>query len=230
VPEEVVKSTAAGKSLCMWARAILIYTKVVKQIEPLKADLAKMNAEFDKANGELQVKMAELEKEKEKVRALEAGFKEAKANKEKLDKEIDLTQLRLERAEKLTSGLSGEHDRWKENITILEEKIRKLVGDVFVSSACISYYGPFTGIYRNILTDKWVNKCNELKIPASDEFKLETTMGDHVKIQDWNMYGLPSDQVSICNAIMINRGLRKPFLIDPQLQGTTWIKNMGEEK
>ena len=50
VPEEVAKSSKAGKSLCMLARAILTYTKVVKQIEPLKADLENMNREFQKAD------------------------------------------------------------------------------------------------------------------------------------------------------------------------------------
>ena len=44
-------------------------------------------------------------------------------------------------------------------------------------------------------------------------------------IMDWQIDKLPADNVSIWNAIMIEKGFRKPFLIDPQLQGTTWLKS-----
>jgi len=97
---------------------------------------------------------------------------------------------------------------------------------VFISAACISYYGPFTGDYRNRLTDKWLEKCKEDGIEVSETFELETIMGDPMTIMDWQIDKLPANSVSVCNAIMIEKGLRKPFLIDPQLQGTTWLKSV----
>lgn len=157
-PEIVQKSTEAGKSLCEWARAILTYTKVVKKIDPLKQNLAIMNEKFSKAENELKEKQDALNRELAKLDELKKAMNKCKSEKEKLDKEIDLTQLRLDRAEKLTTGLADEHRRWGENIEILDSKIKKLIGDVFISAACISYYGPFTGVYRNILTEKWLNK------------------------------------------------------------------------
>jgi dynein heavy chain len=101
---------------------------------------------------------------------------------------------------------------------------------VFISAACISYYGPFTGVFRNKLTNKWLEKCKEDKIESSETFELENVMGDPMKIMDWQIDKLPSDSVSICNAIMIEKGLRKPLLIDPQLQGTTWLKNVSNRE
>jgi len=61
----------------------------------------------------------------------------------------------------LTSGLADEHRRWGENIGMLESKIKQLTGDVFISAACISYYGPFTGVYRKILAESWLERCKE---------------------------------------------------------------------
>lgn len=39
---------------------------------------------------------------------------------------------------------------------VLTNQIRNILGDVFVASASISYYGPFTGLYRNKLVEQWL--------------------------------------------------------------------------
>lgn len=155
-PEIVKQSTEAGKSLCEWVLAIQTYTKVVKKIEPLKENLKIMNEKFSIAEAKLNEKQDALNRELDKLDELKKSVNKCKADKEKLDKEIKLTEIRLVRAEKLTTGLADEHRRWGENIQILDSKIRKLTGDVFISAACISYYGPFTGVFRNTLTDKWL--------------------------------------------------------------------------
>lgn len=65
---------------------------------------------------------------------------------------------------------------------ILDEKIKKLVGDIFMSGACVSYYGPFTGPFRDNLVKQWKDKCEELEIPHSEKFALEEVMGNPVEI------------------------------------------------
>jgi dynein heavy chain len=65
-----------------------------------------------------------------------------------LHAQAELTRKRLERANKLTSGLSEEGVRWQETAAQLQTQIGLLVGDVFISAACIAYYGAFTGSYR----------------------------------------------------------------------------------
>ena len=54
----------------------------------------------------------------------------------------------MARAEKLVVLLADEGVRWKETVATLEVEIENLVGDVFLSCACISYFGGFTGGYR----------------------------------------------------------------------------------
>jgi len=62
--------------------------------------------------------------------------------------QAELTRKRLERAGKLTSGLSEEGVRWHATADQLQTQIDLLIGNVFISAACIAYYGAFTGSYR----------------------------------------------------------------------------------
>jgi dynein heavy chain len=55
--------------------------------------------------------------------------------------------------------LIGLQVRWKETAIDIEEKRKLLVGDVFLCSACISYYGAFSGAYREILVENWIRHC-----------------------------------------------------------------------
>jgi dynein heavy chain len=41
-------------------------------------------------------------------------------------------------------------------------------------------------------------------------------LGDPIKIQHWNVCGLPKDDTSIENGIMIDKSRRWPLMIDPQ--------------
>ena len=66
-----------------------------------------------------------------------------------------------------------------------------------------------------MLAQEWINKCKELKIPISDTCDLQSTLGNAITIQQWNLNGLPSDSVSIDNAIIKHTSQRWSLMIDP---------------
>lgn len=68
-----------------------------------------------------------------------------------------------------------------------------------------------------------------MNIKINDPFKLRDILGDNLEISDWINYGLPKDEISISNAILVKRTMQNPMMIDPQLQASKWIKNMEKK-
>jgi len=47
---------------------------------------------------------------------------------------------------------------------------------------------------------------------------------DQAEVGEWSLQGLPSDDLSVQNGIMVTRSSRYPLMIDPQNQAGEWIK------
>ena len=62
---------------------------------------------------------------------------------------------------------------------------------------------------------EWKEEMEQLQVPHSQGFSLIETMGDPMQIRQWNIQGLPTDSVSINNAILVTRGSRWPLMLDP---------------
>ena len=224
--EAVGRVSSAAKTLATWVHAVDIYSKVAKEVEPKKAKLAAMNAKLSVANATLKEKQDALQAVLDKVAALELQADVTTKEKNRLVYEGQLTADRLERAEMLTGGLASEGVRWEASVKVYDAALTALVGDVLLSAACISYFGAFTGTYRAEMVAYWLKGAVERGIPTSPASSLVGTMGDPVAQRDWQMFGLPSDAVSLDNAILVTRGKRWPLMIDPQEQAKKWIKNM----
>ena len=50
------------------------------------------------------------------------------------------------------------------------------------------------------------------------------TLGDPVKIRQWQIAGLPKDQFSVDNGIIVTNARRWPLMIDPQVSNSDSVE------
>lgn len=70
--------------------------------------------------------------------------------------------------------------------------------------------------YRVAIINSWNKKCMEMNIPCSETFSLPETLGNAMQIRAWSLWGLPFDNFSVENAIIVTNAQRYPLMIDPQ--------------
>lgn len=179
---------------------------------------------------ELQIKKEALEKINNRIKELEDLYNAKILLKENLTKEINDCQIKKERAEKLTRSLSDEKVRWSQDIETIEKRGVFLAGDSIIAAGMIAYAGPFTSQYRQELESSWVNNLKELEIKYTMDITMKKFLEIPVVTQSWNINGLPKDDTSTENGIIIEKSRRWPLMIDPQNQANKFIKNMGKDK
>ena len=222
----VQNSNKAAGALFKWVKAAHDFYYVNKKVKPKKAALEIANKQADQLKGELSIKQKASKAAEDKVARLNADLQKTIAEKNRLDQDYDDNSKQLERAIQLIDSLGGEKGRWKQFAEDLSVAYVNLTGDVLVCSGMIAYLGAFTPVYRNNISRDWARKSQEMEIPGSEKFNLPNILGNPVTIRQWNIWGLPSDNFSTENAIMIFKSRRWPLIIDPQGQANKWIKKM----
>ncbi|XP_078698147.1 dynein axonemal heavy chain 5-like [Branchiostoma floridae x Branchiostoma belcheri] len=211
--------------LLSWTSAMVNFFSINKEVLPLKANLAIQESRLGKATAELEAAQAQLDEKQRELDAVQAQYDAAMKTKQDLMDDAEACRRKMNNATTLIEGLGGEKIRWTEASRRFEDQIRRLVGDVLLATGFLSYSGPFNQEYRSLLQKNWKKEMQKARIPFSDDLNLITMLVDNATIGEWNLQGLPNDELSIQNGIIVTKATRYPLLIDPQGQGKIWIKN-----
>ncbi|XP_054992649.1 dynein axonemal heavy chain 1 [Sorex araneus] len=228
-PAAIAKVSKACTSICQWVRAMHKYHFVAKAVEPKRQALAEAQEDLELTQKILEEAKTRLQEVESGIFTLQAKYRECIAKKEELEQKCEQCEQRLGRSDKLINGLSDEKVRWKETVENLEDMLNNITGNVLVASGFVAYLGPFTGHYRTVLFESWVQQLNVYKVPHSEEPTLIGTLGNPVKIRSWQIAGLPNDTLSVENGVISQFSQRWTHFIDPQGQANKWIKNLERD-
>ncbi|XP_077326811.1 dynein axonemal heavy chain 2 [Lithobates pipiens] len=229
-PDIVGRVSLAARSLCMWVRAMEMYGRIFRVVEPKRARMNAAMAQLAEKQASLAEAQNKLKEVGERLEQLKMQYEEKVAQKEALRAEAELMEVKLQRAGTLVTGLAGEKSRWEETVKGLDQDLGFLVGDCLLASAFLSYMGPFLSNYRDEILSIWIKEVKEMLVPCSPEFDLSTFLSSPTMVREWNLQGLPSDSFSSDNGVIVTRGNRWPLMIDPQGQASKWIKSMESAK
>ena len=224
-------SFQAVAALYDWVCASFDYWFVYQEILPKKLAA-------EEAERKLAESMEILSKAKEHLAAVEAKLQELQRNFQQMqNKEAELTEsvgntrMRLQRAQKIMSGLSGETTRWSECAEQLKGSAHYILGDSLLIAGVLTYLGAFSPAFRSGMIELWKTFLQKENISFTSTFTIEKALGNDGIIRDWIVKGLPNDTHSIENALIITQHDHSfPLLIDPQLSGTRWLRAVEGEK
>lgn len=136
--------------------------------------------------------------------------------KSQLEERSRKTKKKIEQARRLIDSLKDEKERWTRDRTEIAQKKKELVGNVSLACSFLSYCGPFNSEFRSILIkDYFIQDMKKRGIPVQPSIDLTTFLVDDATVGEWNLQGLPKDDLSIQNGIVLTNSSRFPLLIDP---------------
>ncbi|XP_034939850.1 dynein heavy chain 8, axonemal [Chelonus insularis] len=215
--------------LLQWTIAMTKFYQVNKDVLPLKANLVVQQNKHDRANKNLMDAQEVLRAKDEDLQVIQKEFDGVMAERQKIVDQAEACQAKMDTATALIEGLSGERIRWTNQLATFKSETERLVGDVLILTGFLSYCGPFNQEFRVLLQRRWLNLLHAKKIPVSSKVNVVDSLSDTATTGEWNLQGLPNDELSIQNGIIVTKATRYPLLIDPQLQGKAWIKNKEKE-
>ena len=215
--------------LLSWTKAMAFFYGINKEVLPLKANLAVQEVRLKSAMADLQSAQAQLDEKQRELDEVQALYEAAMKEKQALLDDAERCRRRMQAASALIGGLGGEKDRWTQQSKEFEEQISQLVGDVLLATGFLSYSGPFNQEFRTHLMSSWKEELQRRKIPFSADVNITGMLVDNTTIGEWNLQGLPNDDLSIQNGIITTKATRFPLLIDPQGQGKAWIRNREKD-
>lgn len=73
----------------------------------------------------------------------------------------------------------------------------------------MSYLGPFNKEFRELLmTRDFYGDCLKLGIPVTNNIEVTKFLVDDAEVGEWTLQGLPTDELSVQNGIMVTRASR----------------------
>lgn len=135
----------------MWVRSIEDYAKALKVVGPKRDKKAYAEEQLRKKIEYLNKLESDYKELTDKLAELDANYRKTTAEMDSYMTELEDLQTKIDRGDKLITGLSGEKTRWEASLIELDDQYEKLTGDCILAAAFMSYCGPFPSEYRESL-------------------------------------------------------------------------------
>lgn len=211
--------------LLSWTKAMSFFHSVNKEVLPLKANLTLQEARLKVAMEDLAGAESQLSDRERALQEVKDQYDAAVSEKQRLTDAANVCLRKMTAATALINGLGGEKVRWTAQSKEFKAQLGRLVGDVLLATGFLSYAGPYNQEFRANLVTTWMRILKTRVIPFTKDLNITNMLVDSAEVSEWTLQGLPNDELSVQNALIVTKSSSYPLLVDPQNQGKMWIKN-----
>uniref|UniRef100_A0A7N9ATV1 Cytoplasmic dynein 2 heavy chain 1 n=1 Tax=Mastacembelus armatus TaxID=205130 RepID=A0A7N9ATV1_9TELE len=217
-PKNAKRASAAAAPLAAWVKANVQYSHVLERIEPLEREQAGLLENLRKTESRKNKLEDQLNSVGAKVKELKEKFQCHTAEAAKLEAEVTKAQDTITAAQQLISQLDSEHTRWNTQVmSEIKNELDTLPVRAMLAAAFITYLSAAPEDRRRHCLETWMAQSGLQK------FDLRSFLCSESEQLIWKSQGLPSDDLSIENALVILQSVACPFLIDPSSRATEWL-------
>lgn len=223
--EAVMRSSKACGPLYKWAESQIKYSTIFNNIQPLREEVARLESEATAVR-------EEKEQLEEEVSTLEASITQYKTDYATLIRDVEALKAemtsvtkKINRAESLLKSLGQESVRWTRTSENFDIIMKSLVGDGLLMSAFLTYAGFFDFKTRLLMMADWKTALQDLGIDFRDDLGVVETLSTAGERLKWQSEGLPADNLSIENGVILDHAIRFPLVIDPSGQAISFLLN-----
>ncbi len=164
---------------------------------PLEEEQEKLKKSLQKVTSKMNSVGSELTKVDDRVAMLRKTFEETTTEAAKLKIELEKAEEIMNSAQNLIGKLENEHHRWNNQVAELQKQLDILPKLSLLSAAFITYLSSKSEDERTDFLKKWSAKLD------LEKFDLKKFLCTESELLIWKGEGLPSDELSIENSIVI---------------------------
>jgi dynein heavy chain 1 len=213
--ESVTRSSRACGPLYQWAESQIRYSTVYTRIQPLRDEVEQLEKDSKIVKDQLETVEAEVNSLEASIGHYKSDYALLIRDVEALKAEMKAVSTKVERAESLLKSLGHENERWQKSSAGFQNLLRSLVGDGLLMSAFLTYTGFFDFKTRSLMMERWKHTLDVLGIEYRDDLGLVESLSKASSRLEWQAQGLPGDQLSLENGVILDHAVRFPLVVDP---------------
>ncbi|MEW5298927.1 MAG: hypothetical protein WDW36_001997 [Sanguina aurantia] len=218
-PAVIARVSVAAAPLATWVSANMAYSQVLEKVFPLESELNKLLSSLGESTGLIAKFEAELVQLNKQVEELNQNFQSKTGEAQALKFSVDKAEATLTAARSLLEKLGGEKGRWERTVKEQTTQLKELPLASLVAAAFTTYLPSFSEDTRASIMKGWLL---HLSMP---EFDITRFLSSESIMLGWKTEGMPADQLSMQNGVVILESRRSPLMIDPSAQASEWLKN-----
>ncbi|KEG15451.1 dynein heavy chain [Trypanosoma grayi] len=218
--EVIGRASKAAAPMAEWLKAVLEYSKVLETVAPMREELRGYEANLKAGNEKKQKYEKKLAKVEERVEDLKKKFGEKTKEAERLKDRVEQAERLYASAHDLLEKLASEHDRWAAQSKAIRADQHLLPKRCLLAAAFVLYLGNEAEDVRRRTMEGWKERLKQV-----NDFNFFTFLRPESMQLRYKAEGLPGDELSMDNALLIQEQVTTPLIVDTSGQAVSWLLN-----